>query len=185
MIAVAPNFARFVFLCLAGMVTPGSLLSAHAQQSPRAEKVNECSVSKTNTSCSITIDRSNPVAPPTVQMFSGQRLTVTVKNALPFERYFLDFASGQATATPDVAAAMVSALSANLGKLTNLLPSKMSLLSARSAHPDLRDLMMSECSSQSLVAKWSTSRRRDYCARQVSNMLGRSCDLWSGNLPQP
>src|ERR1700721_456680 len=64
----------------------------------------ECSLSKTNESCTLTIDRSNPVAPSTVQMYSDQQLTVIINNPLPFERYFLDFTSGQATVAPDVAA---------------------------------------------------------------------------------
>jgi hypothetical protein len=85
------------------------------------EAQNVCSVAKTNTNCELTIDRSNPVAPPTIQMYSDQTLTVQISNPLPFERYFLDFSSGVATAAPDEASAITTALTANLGKLTALL----------------------------------------------------------------
>jgi hypothetical protein len=81
---------------------------------------NVCSVSKTNTSCVLTVDRSNPVAPPAIQMYSDQTLTVIIEKPLPFERYFLDFSTGQATVAPDQASAIVTALSGNLAKLTEL-----------------------------------------------------------------
>jgi len=84
---------------------------------------SECSLSKTNKNCTLTIDRSNPVAPSTVQMYSDQYLTVVIKNPLPFERYFLDFSSGQATIAPDVTANIVTALSGNLGKFGNFIQS--------------------------------------------------------------
>jgi hypothetical protein len=77
----------------------------------------ECSLSKTNNACRLAIDRSNPVAPPTVQMYSDQRLTVVVKNPKFYERYFLDYQSGQATLTPDVASSIIQALLVPLGKL--------------------------------------------------------------------
>jgi hypothetical protein len=85
------------------------------------EAQNVCSVAKTNTSCELTIDRTNPVAPPTIQMYSDQTLTVEIINPQPFERYFLDFSSGVATAAPDEASAITTALTANLGKLTALV----------------------------------------------------------------
>lgn len=97
-----------VFLCC-----PFSL---HAQP--------ECSLSKTNKSCRLVIDRSNPVAPSTIQMYSDQQLTVVIENPLPFERYFLDFTTGQATVAPDVAGNIVSSLTSNLGKLSNVIQSR-------------------------------------------------------------
>src|SRR6267154_197246 len=67
----------------------------------------ECNLSQTNKSCTIVIDRKNPVAPPNIQMFEGQTLTVQVKNPFVFERYFLDYGTGTATLTPDVASSIV------------------------------------------------------------------------------
>lgn len=81
-----------------------------------AQQPTECSLSRTNKSCKLVIDRANPVAPSTVQMYSNQALIVVVKNPLPFERYFLDFTTGQATLTPDVTSSIAQGLFPNLGK---------------------------------------------------------------------
>jgi hypothetical protein len=54
-------------------------------------------------------------------MYSDQTLTVTIINPLPFERYFLDFSTGAATAAPDEASAITTALTTNLGKLSALV----------------------------------------------------------------
>lgn len=97
-------------LCLIVMALLFSAFAAEGQQLP------ECSLAKTNENCMLVIDRRNPVAPPTVQMYSNQSLTVIVKNPLFFERYFLDFQSGQATLTPDVASSIVQGLLPSLGK---------------------------------------------------------------------
>jgi len=83
----------------------------------QAEDLPQCSLSKTNLSCELVVDRSNPVAPSTVQMYSDQELTVKITNPLPFERYFLDFTTGQAALTPDVASSIVGGMFANLGKV--------------------------------------------------------------------
>ena len=84
--------------------------SLHAQDFP------ECSLSTTNSSCQLIIDRSNPVAPSTIQMYSNQQLTVIVKNPLPHERYFLDFTTAQAAITPDVTSTIVQSLIPSLAK---------------------------------------------------------------------
>jgi hypothetical protein len=77
----------------------------------------ECSLSKTNSDCRLTIDRQNPITPPTIQMYSNQTLTVIVRNPNEFERYFLDFQSGQAALTPDVASSIVQGLLPSLQKV--------------------------------------------------------------------
>jgi hypothetical protein len=82
----------------------------------KGQQLPECSLAKTNESCMLVIDRRNPVAPPAVQMYSNMSLTVIVKNPLFFERYFLDFQSGQATLTPDVASSIVQGLLPSLAK---------------------------------------------------------------------
>ena len=76
-----------------------------------------CSLSKTNLSCELVIDRSNAVVALTVQMYSDQELTVKITNPLPFERYLLHFTTGQAALTPDVASSIVGGMFANLGKV--------------------------------------------------------------------
>ena len=76
----------------------------------------ECSLAKTNKSCRITIERTRPLTPPTLQMYSGANLTVIVKDPIFFERYFLDYQSGQASLSPDVASSIVQGLLAPLAK---------------------------------------------------------------------
>jgi hypothetical protein len=87
-----------------------SPLIANGQQLPA------CSLAKTNKSCTLIIDRANPVAPPMVQMYSGESVTVVVEHPNYFERYFLDYQSGQATLTPDVASSIVQGLLPSLLK---------------------------------------------------------------------
>jgi hypothetical protein len=77
----------------------------------------ECSLAKTNNKCRITVDRAHPVMPPTIQMYSGQNIAVVIENPYPFERYFLDYASGVATLKPDVASSIVQGLLPSLQKL--------------------------------------------------------------------
>jgi len=79
--------------------------------------LRECSVTKTNNKCKLIIDRANPIAPPTVQMYSNQALTLVVKNPKTYERYFLDYQSGQAAVSPDVTSSIVQGLLTPLGKL--------------------------------------------------------------------
>jgi hypothetical protein len=81
-----------------------------------AQQLTECSLTKTNKSCAIVIDRSNPVAPPTIQMYSGESVTVVVRDPKYFERYFLDYQSGTATLKPDVASSIVQGLLPSLQK---------------------------------------------------------------------
>src|ERR1700726_1185480 len=99
---------RFPFALALAILCMGWSFVLQAQEPP------QCSLSKTNLSCELVIDRSNPVAPSTVQMYSDQHLTGRIKNPLPFERYFLDFTTGQATLAPDVASSIVGGMFASL-----------------------------------------------------------------------
>jgi hypothetical protein len=85
----------------------GAIVIALAAQTAYAD---ECSIAKTNKSCTLTIDRRTPLAPPTIQMYPKQTITVVVKNPYYFERYFLDYSSGQLTLAPDVASNIVNGL---------------------------------------------------------------------------
>ncbi len=76
-----------------------------------------CSLARTNRSCRLTIDRERPLTPPTVQMYSNQSLTVIVKRPKIYERYFLDYQSGQATISPDIASAIVQGMLPSLAKI--------------------------------------------------------------------
>ena len=76
-----------------------------------------CSLSKTNNECKLIIDRMNPVAPSTVQMYSHQTLITIVKNPKYYERYFLDYQTGQAALSPDVASSIVQGFFQSLAKV--------------------------------------------------------------------
>lgn len=76
----------------------------------------ECSPSKTNSDCAIVIDRANPIAPPTIQMYEGGSVTVVLRGPNSFERYFLDYQTGTATLKPDVASSIVQGLLPSLQK---------------------------------------------------------------------
>lgn len=92
-------------------------------------KILECSVSKTNESCLLIIDRKTPVAPPQIQMYSGESITVVVKQPNPFERYFLDYQSGQAVVTPDVASSILQGLIPSLPKTAEFKANEEALTS--------------------------------------------------------
>jgi hypothetical protein len=101
-----------------------STLVARAQQTGASQpvastdimKLPECSLSKTNENCKLIIDRRIPVSPSTVQMYSNQALTLVVKHPNAFERYFLDYTTGQATLSPDVTSSIVQGLLSPLAK---------------------------------------------------------------------
>jgi len=85
--------------------------SAHASA---ASASPPCAIAKTNGSCTLTIDRKNPLAPPTIQMYPKSVLTVKVQNPYYFERYFMDYTSGQLALSPDVASTITGGLLAPL-----------------------------------------------------------------------
>ncbi|HEY9140668.1 MAG TPA: hypothetical protein VIN93_07235 [Bryobacteraceae bacterium] len=95
--------------CLFGAIFLAVLMAqaAHAE---------ECSIAKTNKDCTLTIDRKNPLAPPTIQMYPGHKLTVQVESPYYFEHYFLDYSSGQSTLEPDIASSIVNGLLTPLQK---------------------------------------------------------------------
>jgi hypothetical protein len=68
----------------------------------------ECSTEKVNAACTVTIDRSYPVALPTIQMRKGQVVKVVIKSPLPFETLTLDLQSAQALAGTDQTAGFVT-----------------------------------------------------------------------------
>jgi hypothetical protein len=77
----------------------------------------ECSLSKTNKNCKLVIDRANPVAPSTIQMYSRQRLFIVVEHPKRFERYFLDPQSSQATLSPDVTSSILQSIFPDMAKM--------------------------------------------------------------------
>jgi hypothetical protein len=103
------------------LVTTGLfIVTLHGQDFTPAQirKQPVCSLARTNENCKLIIDRSNPVSPSTAQMYSDQIVTVVIKNPKDYERYFLDYQTGQATVTPDVTSSIVQGLLPAMGKVT-------------------------------------------------------------------
>src|ERR1035441_5181230 len=76
-----------------------------------------CSLAKTNNSCTLTIDRRAPLAPPTIQMYPSQTLTIELRDPYYFERYYLDYTSGQVNLQPDQASSIVGGFLTPLQKI--------------------------------------------------------------------
>ena len=110
----------------------------------RTASADECSIAKTNKSCTLTIDRTSPLTPPIIQMYSGQTLTVAVKNPYYFERYFMDYSSGQIALAPDVVSSIVGGL---LPSLNNFNQFHALLLKQ---HPGVAAPPQADCSVESI-----------------------------------
>jgi hypothetical protein len=80
-------------------------------------KLPPCSLAKVNGDCKYVINRGSPMAPTQIQMFSGKKVTVVVKNEKYYERYFLDPVSGQLALNPDTAGSIIQGMLPALGKL--------------------------------------------------------------------
>lgn len=75
-----------------------------------------CSTEKVNGDCIFTVDRLNPLQPPTLQMYPGATVTVKIFHALPFEQVSFDWQNTTGASTPDQASAVANSLSANIQK---------------------------------------------------------------------
>ena len=72
------------------------------------DREEPCSIAKTNRDCTLMLNRTRPLNAPAIQMYPGSRLTVMIKNSYYFERYSLDYQSGQLNLSPDVLASILS-----------------------------------------------------------------------------
>lgn len=74
--------------CVNVWITAAVLLSCLSAAS-RAQTTT-CAYSALNGNCTLVLDRQNPVAPPTIYVRHGSKVTVTVKSQLPFEHLSMD-----------------------------------------------------------------------------------------------
>jgi hypothetical protein len=81
----------------------------------------QCSTEKVNRDCVLTIDRVNLLQPPTLQMYSGKKVTVRITNALPWEQVSLDWQSSIGNLAPDPASAIYTALGSSLQKVVAMI----------------------------------------------------------------
>ena len=77
-----------------------------------------CSYTATNGKCTLTIDRLNPVTPPTIYVRRGDTVSVVVNDLSPFEDLTLDWKSSAVVIPPDTFQAAFTPETANLGKLS-------------------------------------------------------------------
>src|SRR5580704_6042412 len=77
-----------------------------------------CSYAALNGDCTITIDRLNPITPPTIYASPSAKITVAVINPSAYENLTLDWKSTTAAVPPDTFSTVLSALTGNLGKIT-------------------------------------------------------------------
>jgi hypothetical protein len=120
---VKPTYGRMrkVLVSIFGVIAYGiaTLSSGLAQtKCPTVEddKLRTCSYAATNGNCKVTINRMNPVTPPTIYVKRGYSVKVIVCNPSPLEDLTLDWKSSATVIPPDTFQSAFGALSGNLGK---------------------------------------------------------------------
>jgi hypothetical protein len=76
-----------------------------------------CSTEKVNHNCTLTIDRTNLLQPPTLQMYSSAVVTVKITNDHPFETLSLDWQSSNASLMPDPIATIFTTFNSTFAKV--------------------------------------------------------------------
>jgi hypothetical protein len=90
---------------------------------------NTCSYTGLNgKTCTITIDRVRPAAPPTLYARKDTVITVNVVNRSPFETLSADITSAKVIVQPDPFQAFMASQIANLQKFNIVVPSEVSLV---------------------------------------------------------
>jgi hypothetical protein len=83
---------------------------------------NPCSFSALNSDCDLGIDRLRPLAPPTINIRRGHKITVEIAHPSPFEQLSLDLKSATSVAPADQWQSVFSALSPAAAKFTLTAP---------------------------------------------------------------
>jgi hypothetical protein len=78
---------------------------------------NTCAYSGINGDCALTLDRQNPIAPPTIYVRHGKKVTVTVTNPLPFEHLSMDLKAAAEQVPVDQFANAFQSITTALGGL--------------------------------------------------------------------
>lgn len=77
----------------------------------------QCTYSTVNGDCTLTFDRKNPIAPPTIYVRHGKKVTVTVANPLPFEHLSMDLKAAAEQVPVDQFANAFQSITSVLGGL--------------------------------------------------------------------
>jgi hypothetical protein len=90
------------------------------EEQSHPEKLPSCSYSALNGNCRVTINRFNPVTPPTIYVKPACKVTVLVRqdNGYKLEHLTLDWKQGSIVLPADIFSTVFTAISPSLGKLT-------------------------------------------------------------------
>src|ERR1700730_15380107 len=114
------NLLVLTFLAVLLSLTTGQTLIAQSCPTPSGD-LPTCSYTAENGKCQLTINRTNPVTPPTIYVKRGCSVTVSVSDTSPFEDLTLDWKSSTIIIPPDTFQNLLSALSGNVGKFTDIV----------------------------------------------------------------
>jgi len=103
--------SNWVNLCITAALAFSCVPSAARGQS------NTCAYSGINGDCALTLDRQNPIAPPTIYVRHGKKVTVTVTNPLPFEHLSMDLKAAAEQVPVDQFANAFQSITTALGGL--------------------------------------------------------------------
>jgi hypothetical protein len=76
-----------------------------------------CAYSAVNSDCALTLDRQNPIAPPTIYVRHGKKVTVAVRNPFPFEHLSMDLKTAAEQVPVDQFANAFQSITSALGGL--------------------------------------------------------------------
>lgn len=107
---------RHFCLILVGAIT--ALFSKTAEAADCGDGRPICSYNATNKSCTVKINRLDPITPPTIYVQRGCVVSVEVANPSPIEDLTLDWKSSATVIPPDTFLSAFSSISATLGKVT-------------------------------------------------------------------
>lgn len=100
--------------CVSVWVTSAVLLCLSA---PAPAQSTTCAYSALNGNCTLVLDRQNPVAPPTIYVRHGSKVTVTVTKQLPFEHLNMDLKAAAEQVPVDQFANAFQSITGALGGL--------------------------------------------------------------------
>jgi hypothetical protein len=116
---------RSVIMLLVLAVTVSQFSMGSCMKPKDGEALRSCSYSAINDNCELSINRLDPVTPPTIYVHRGCYVRVNVTNPSTLEMLTLDWKSSTTVVPPDVFQTIFTALSPNLGKITIVSPVRL------------------------------------------------------------
>lgn len=101
--------------CVKGWITTAAALCCLTAAA--LAQSTTCTYSAVNGNCTLTLDRQNPIAPPTIYVRHGSKVTVTVTKQLPFEHLSMDLKAAAEQVPVDQFANAFQSITGVLGSL--------------------------------------------------------------------